>query len=261
VILGVFNIIKKWKKLENKEKILINLLIIISILTIITYLLNSLKDPRYLFNLTFPAVYFSFFGVRLMVENIKNEKVSQILKLVFILFFLILAISTFFITQERTKGINRELEQTKQIIYKIENNCTVSSDLWVYFDWQNRKAVTPPWALYVSGVLNSSENKTESKPQIFQMNEEGYNIILFKRYEAFAKNKQFVYELNSSIIEDNEDYVWLYNSSTCKQTDKINLTYIDSLRPVGEFSQDFSGCDALMTKLKLRKICQIFKFL
>ena len=167
-----------------------------------------------------------------------------------IIFFTVLAISTFFIMESRGKGLDKESTLIKQVMLKIDNNCTVSSDLWVYFNWQNRGAIPSPFALY---------NQNES--QISLMAKEGYDIILFKPGEAYQKNLPFIQNLNDSIKEDNENYIWIYNSSSCRQTERINQTYIDSLKHVGEFSQDFTGCDALLLRLKLTKICRVFPFL
>ncbi|MCX6742270.1 MAG: hypothetical protein NTX24_03800 [Candidatus Pacearchaeota archaeon] len=249
ILVGIFSLIKKWKKLEKKEKILVNLLIIISVLTVLTYLFNPLKDSRYLFNLIFPATYFSFLGLSFILEKIKIKK-NLIIRLIFIIFFTALAISTFFIMESRGRGLDKELILTKQIIHDLHNNCTISSDLWVYFNWQNRGAIPSPFAVLI-----------QNESQISLMTKEGYNIILFKPGEAYQKNILFIQNLNTSIIEDNNNYIWIHNNDSCKQTEKVNMTYMDSMKSFGEFSQDFTGCDALLLRLKLTKICRILPFL
>lgn len=249
IIIGILNLIKRWNNLGDKEKVLIYLLIVVSLLTILTYLFNSLKDPRYMFNLALPAVYFSFLGLNFIIEKIRIKELKKAIRYFLIIFLIFLAISTFYIMQEKI-GNEDKLEQTKEIIQKIDNNCTISSDLWVYFDWHGKKAIPPPFALY-------SQNESQASSMV----NEGYNLILFKPGEAYQKNLPLIQVLNESIKEDNKNYIWLYNNSACKQLDKINQTYIGSLKEVGEFTQDFSGCDALFLRLKLTKICQIFPFL
>jgi len=255
-ILGVLAVIKNWKKIENKEKELIYSLLAVIILTTLIYEFNSLRNPRYLFNLSFPIIYFSFIGAKFILEKLKGNA-SRILKIVLILFFIALAISTFFVMESKARGLDKEMNLTKQIISKMgtmDNNCTVSSDLWVYFDWQNKPAVPAPFARDI-----------QNQSQISLMEKEGYNIILFKNSESYQKNLPFISQLNetqpASIIEDNKDYIWLHNDSVCKQTDKINQTYIDALKSVGEFPQDFTGCDALLLRFKLTKLCRTFPFL
>lgn len=256
-LLGIIWVIKKWKKLKDNEKTLIYTLIVLSILTLATYFFNSLKDPRFLFNLTFPAIYFSFFGLKFIFDKIKDKKFRNFIKLVSFLILILLSLTIFPITHEKGKSINSEFEKTQTIIEKLDNqnNCTVSSDLWVYFDWQGKKAVSAPLA-FILPEYNESH--------LSLMTNEGYNIVLIKNQEAYQKNLPFILNLSNLdtlVKENNSDYIWIHNDSACMQQEKINSTFMDSMKLIGEFSQDFTGCDALATRLKLRKLCKIFPWL
>ncbi|MEM4152615.1 MAG: hypothetical protein QXK80_00630 [Candidatus Pacearchaeota archaeon] len=245
LILGIF----KKNKNERKNKELFIIMISIVILTLLMYSINSIKEPRFLFNLALPACYFSVLGFN-SIEKLKGEK-RTIVKTVLIIFLLVLSLFTFVFAENTSKGFIGEEEMTKQIIKKTDN-CTIASDLWIYFNWYGKKAIPAPMAL---NLVETNE------PEIFSMIDQGYNIILFKNSESFTKNKNFVEDLKNYLVEDNEKYIWLRNKEKCKIDEKINRTYIDSLKPFGEFSKDFSGCDALMTRLNLRKVCEMFKFL
>ncbi|PKP58230.1 MAG: hypothetical protein CVT88_07655 [Candidatus Altiarchaeales archaeon HGW-Altiarchaeales-1] len=158
--------------------------------------------------------------------------------------------------EDSGKGVINEYGMVETIIAQMDNNCTLSSDLWVYFNWQNKKAVPPPKEL----------NLTETKePEIFKMVDEGYNILLFKNSESFFANEKFIEEIKEKnkkyIIEDNDKYIWLHREDKCKYTENINETYIDSLKRFGEFSENFTGCDALFVKFKLNEICKYLTFL
>ena len=253
LIFGIFSVIsKKNKKNQEKGKKPLIILLMLALLTLLMYEFSSIKQPRFLFNLSLPICYFSIFGFNFVIGKIKNKKAMKTVKLVLIVLLLISVISAFVFAEIiNSRGFIKEEKIIKQLIGKIDN-CTIASDLWVYFDWYGKKASPAPLALNLT--------KT-GKPQIFSMISEGYNIILFKNFEPFAKNKKFIEELESYTIENNDDYIWLRDKSKCKIDEKINNTFIDSLKPFGEFPENFGGCDALMLKLKLRKLCEIFKFL
>lgn len=247
-IIGIIVTIKNWK--DVKEKTLVVLLSALFILTVLTYLFNSLKDLRYLFNISLPAIYFSFIGINFILDKIKNKKIFSIVKIALVLFLLLTSLAPFQLVGESrvVEKINNDL--TPKL--KDLNNCTVSSNLWVFFDWNGIKARHAPSRL----ILQENE-----RPEIFKMSEEGYNIILFKGFDGYKENEKVIDQLNTTIIENNEVYIWLKNNSACKQTERINATYIDSLKPFGEFSSNFTGCDALLLRLKLTNICRIFPFL
>ncbi|MCX8193852.1 MAG: hypothetical protein N3G19_00595 [Candidatus Pacearchaeota archaeon] len=238
-------------KKEKKDKELIVILVSLVILTLFMYLINSIKEPRFLFNLFLPVCYFSIFGFNFIIGKIRNKKTIAIVRILLICFLLFSSFSAFVFAENASKGFIREEKMIKQIITKLDN-CTVASDLWVYFNWYGKKAISAPMAL---NLIETNE------PEIFSMIDKGYNIILFKNSEAFAKNKNFIEALKSYLIANNEDYILLRDPNKCKMDDKINRTYMDFLKPFGEFSEDFGGCDALLLRLKLRKICKIFEFL
>ena len=245
---GIFKVIKRWKELEDKEKIMIHLLMVLSIIALTTYIISPIKEIRYLLVLSLPAIYFSFFGINSLIEPSKKKKKNNGLKIFLTILLIIISLSTFAIMWKVSRDISSD--PIKEIIPKINNNCTISSDLWVYFNWQGMRAIPEPSAAYI-----------EKESQISLMTKEGYNIILLKKSESYQKNRPFINNLNASILEDNDKYIWIYNNQSCKQIKKVDSTYIESKKQIGEFPQEFSPCDALLTKLKLTKICKIFPFL
>ncbi|MEM4647865.1 MAG: hypothetical protein QXO12_00945 [Candidatus Pacearchaeota archaeon] len=238
LILGILNISKI---LKNEKKLIITL-ILISFLTLFIYMITYLKQERFLFNLSLLIFYLSVHGFN-FIEKTKKSNLTKVS--IVILLLIISPLSSFIILDKFTTHIVKEEKIIKEIINKVDN-CTIVSDLWVYFNWYGKKAIPPVFGS--SYKINSAVN-------------EGYNIILFKNYEVFKKNKDEIENFKDYIIENNENYIWIRNYENCKIDDKINKTYIEELKSLSEFPQDFSGCDALMLKLKLRKICKIFNFL
>jgi len=244
-------------KNRKKEKELSILFFSLAILTFLSYLFSPdiIKQPRFLFNLFLPISYFSVFGINFLL-SLKNENLKKFLFFPILFLLLFSSLISFIIMEDLGKGVTNEYRMVETIIAQMDNNCTTSSDLWVYFDWQNKKAVPPPKEL----------NLTETKePEIFKMVDEGYNILLFKNSESFFANEKFIEEIKEKnkkyVIEDNDKYIWLYREDKCKYIKNINETYIDSLKRFGEFSENFTGCEALFVKFKLTGICRHLKFL
>ncbi|CEG13378.1 membrane hypothetical protein [groundwater metagenome] len=249
---------KEIKNKKTKEERELNILFLsLTILTLLSYLFSPdiIKQPRFLFNLFLPISYFSVFGINFIL-SVKNENLKKFLFFSILLLLLFYSLNIFIIMEDLGKGITKEYKMIETIIAQTDNNCTFSSDLWVYFDWQNKKAVPPPKEL----------NLTETKePEIFKMVDDGYNILLFKNSESFFVNEKFIEEIKEKnkeyVIEDNDKYIWLHRKDKCKYVKNINETYIDSLKRFGEFSENFTGCDALFVKFKLNGICEHLWFL
>lgn len=253
ILFGIFYFIK-YEKIKKDHKKLGIILIVFSFLVLLTYELNTYKDQRFLFNLLFPAIYFSMLGFNYLLEK-KNLPWK---KIIFVLIFITMIVSSIFSFVFMSIGNTdfiREDNKIKEISSKLgemENNCTISSDLWVYFNWYGEKArPEPKWRPTIKDGL----------PEIYSMVEEGYNIILFKNSEAYEVNKNFTRNLSQYIFEDTEQYIWLKNNESCKLDDKIESNYFKSMKIVGEFPEDFTGCDALFLRFGLRDICRKFSFL
>lgn len=256
LLLGIFAKLKNkcGDKSEDKakgiNKKLSILLLLLALFTLLVYELNPSKDLRFLFNLALPICYFSVLGFSFIFEKIRNNK-KVIISLVLCVLLIFSFFSSFLLLEKFSIGFVRDETLVRQIMPKLDN-CTVSSDLWVYFDWYGTKARSEP------KDLNLVET---GKPEIFKMIEDGYNIILFKNSEAFSKNNESIGQLRDYVVEDTNEYVWLHKKGSCREDSRINTTYIDSLKPFGEFPQEFSGCNALLLKLKLENVCRRLKFL
>lgn len=255
----ILGIIFKIKNKNTKQERELNLLFLsLTILVILSYLFSPdvIKQPRFLFNLFLPISYFSVFGINFLLSLSEKRNLKKFLSFSISGLLLVSSLYTFIIMDYQGKGLTNEYNTIKEVASNINNNCTISSDSWVNFDWMDKKAVPPP------KEINLTETK---KPEIFKMVDEGYNIVLFKNSESFSVNEKFIEEIKEKhkeyIIEDNDKYVWIHKKDKCKHVKNINETYIDSLKRFGEFPKNFTGCDALLIKFKIDNICKYLNFL
>lgn len=203
-------------------------MLLVAIVTLFSYALAPVKNPRFLFNLILPVSYFSIFTLFWIKSKFKlfyNISVGffvllPLLALVFFLKFPPISIDIF-----------------REVANKLDN-CMLASNEWVLFDSLGKKSEPMPY----SGIFLSKLN-------------EGYNIIVFRGVEGYD-----VFEkLNISkdlIFQETLQYIWLRNFSKCMPSQKIDKTYLQTL------SEIVPGIDPNPCKILLpSNICNRWKFL
>jgi len=133
IILGMGIFIFRWiKRKESKESIKIALLFfLIFVVVIWDYNGIPLKLPRYLFNITLPAAFFSTIGFSVILKKIKSPKNKKRILLGFIAFWAILLIITGYMFYN-ARGYDQMYKQAANEITALGlESCYVASPLWV----------------------------------------------------------------------------------------------------------------------------------
>jgi hypothetical protein len=180
---------KKLRKfLDLKDGSMIILLLIV----IVSFLNMPFKDVRYLFNISLSVIYF-------FVKF--TAKFKKILYLVIAInFIMIMTLIPLYISPEDI--FFRD--------FKFEENCTLMSNAWVYFNYYGIPTEPYPWQ------------------EVFDKKvEEGYRVVLFKwiREPDYVKNETFLSQF--PLIENTSNYVIIGNKSECKEFYKINKTFTE----------------------------------
>lgn len=193
-------------KTKNLKNVKFQAIVLLAVITLISYWKTPLKEARYLFNLVLPVAYFSTF------EFFYLEKRFKILRKVYVLFPLLSIIFLLFLGIKVTEFPN---------LPKVDD-CMVASNLWVAFNWIGKTA-EPIREEIILPKLN-----------------EGYNVILYKKNEGY-EDLNFSKEL---IVEENNNFIWLRNKSVCKPIQKVCATYLERLSKIK--SVDSNPCKVLL---------------
>ena len=185
-VAGMLIFRKKVKSLGLKEISMI----ILTFISIATFLNLPFRDVRYLFTLTLPLAYF-------FTKHFQKFK-----RLIFII--LVFNIIT-------TAYIMPEFMSSEDAIFKNIgplDNCTVMSNVWVYLNYHDIPSEPYPLEEFVGESID-----------------EGYRIVLFKwvKEPVYGGNETFLSQF--PMIAKNSNYVILGNSSLCKGYYEINTTF------------------------------------
>lgn len=232
-VLGILFIFVKKKTAGNKtakkktagKMIMINWMVLVFLaLTLATYFWSSMKLERFLFNLALPFSYFSVFGFSFLASLFKNKERRRIFFVVMVAVLILFSTLAFFL---RTYTGETELREVKSVIDRLAvegDECVVSSNRWIYFNYYNKLAYYPARSL-----LRADSNKIDFYAKI----DEGYNIIIFKNHgseENYIELKPLIDSLDSELVfEDNEKYVWVRDRDKCKEPFIVNDTYIERM--------------------------------
>ncbi len=202
-------------------------LLIIVIITILSYLFTPFKVPRYLFNLILPLAYFSYFAI----EKIKNSKlIFSSLTISIIIISVIFSLNTSFI-------------HTEFYEINISKNCMLASNQWVPLNYFGYISEPFPRKEEVDNYLN-----------------EGYRVVIYYGWELdYSTNMSFLEKF--PIIEKTNNYIILGNISKCKEIYKVDRTYLERLNSstfkIYNYSIETNPCKSI----GLGKICNYLKFL
>ena len=220
--------LKKFK--FNRKNFII---VLVFIITLISYLTIPVKECRYLFNLILPLAYFSY----LYIERIKNSKVIfSVLSVSTISFLLILSLFGFSIGY---------LNPPKKEFYEINisQNCSFASNQWVPLNYLGYPSAPPPREQKIDNYIN-----------------EGYRIVIYYGLEPdYSTNMTFLRKF--PVIKETKDYIILGNVSKCKYIHKFDSTYLERLNTITVNLYNYSIETNPCKSLGLGKICEYFKFL
>lgn len=232
--LSIIGLLLRLKKAKSKahETILKDfLLIVILLLTLISYLLLPTKIERYLFHIIFPLAYFSSILISFIIKKfgIKKRKIELFV-------ILIIALNFSFLILFEMYSHQGEDPRT----YKIEYNemCMTSSNAWVFINY--------------FGIPSEPYPREE---EVYEMISTGYRIILFKniREPPYLFNSSFMEKL--PIIEKKENYVIIGNKNRCKKIEKFEYFYIkrlnEFLKKYHNYTIETHPCKVLLNRLCL----------
>jgi len=144
------------KKKESKIGIKLHILfIIIFILVLWDYNRTPLKIPRYLFNITLPAAYFSLIGLISIINRLKKYE-KKLLIGIFIFWIILLFLTSYGLYNLRTWD-DMYKEAGKDILDRNLEMCYVASPHWVPINYYTNNAYslwkTPKEVIQNNGIV------------------------------------------------------------------------------------------------------------
>lgn len=217
------------------------LMLLIFIITILLYINTPLKDPRFLFNLTLPVVYFSSIAYPF-------KKFRKSLMLFSITIFIFSLISSLLLSPQETDSC---LQPYKAAVERIENlnlkNCSMMSNGWVYLNY-----------------LGQASKPSLRKELVLPLIQEGELILLFYHISEpeYTKNSTFIENL--PIIYKDNRYV-LIGNSRCKEKEIFDMSYLNQLaqiiQKIYNYSIDENYCKLIFDNDVLAKLCNLATYL
>lgn len=194
-------------KAKKKLKTIDWVIIVFTILAIISYIRVPHKEPRYLFNLILPSVYFSMFAFRKIIKKIKNLNVNHVI-LAFVAINFLLAFF-FFVSPRPPAGFNEGKSN-------LNKNCMSMSNVWPFLNY-----------------FDISTEPYTSKNQLKEKIQKGYRILFFKHTQTpyYIQNKTFMESM--PIIKQTENYYLLGNNAKCKSIEKVDKSYLERIKSNG----------------------------
>lgn len=165
-----------------------NIMLSFLFLTLLSYLLAVFKDPRFLYASSIPLAYFA--------AKIAPKKC------------LIFAAISF--TAVLFMPYQLESPDLYKHIAAASENCAAQSNIWVALNYYGRPSEPFP---YAEGLNDSVKS--------------GYRIVLLKyvRDPSYATNETFLRSF--PIIEENDAYIILGNSTLCRKPGSYNETFLN----------------------------------
>jgi hypothetical protein len=215
---------KSFLKIIDTFKVEI-IMFFLSIISVISYNNIPIKNPRYLFNIILPTIYFAYVGLNYLVKKISIRK--KTLRIIIISAAAIIIIASMLVSVEITF---REHEQySPASVYKSAINeisalnlteCSVESNAWIYLNYFGQNASpSPPMGLVSKRI------------------EQGEVLVLF-RHESepkYIKNDSFINSL--PIIYRSEDYV-IIGLNNCTLQNELDSSYLEQ---IDKISYDLHG--------------------
>lgn len=207
-------------------------IMIIFIITALSYLVTPLKDSRYLFNLLLPFAYFAYFSV-------KRIKLNRVIFGFIAAFNLILIFTLSFFV-----GGSYLLDFPNKEPYDLnEGGCMLASTNWVPVNYMGYTAKPAP-----------REEQLESYIQA------GYHIVIYPNGEPQYSNQELLPE-KYPLIKKTPYYFIIGNASKCLEIEKVDTTYLENLNEFHSSVYNKTIETNPCKSIELGFLCEIFWFL
>jgi len=201
---------------DNRKAEIIMLAILI--FSVMSYMNIPMKDPRYLFTMTVPAIYYSYLGVRYAAKKINKRTAALAIVMFLLTFSLVLAAE---ITRMDGKPLIKELYYDTPDIYLDAigtlndaglKDCSLMSNAWVLINYLGQPCEDFPRQQFVREDL-----------------EKGNILLLFFRVgePEYVQDKEFIDSL--PVISRTQDYIILGRTGACLPQEKQDTTYLEKL--------------------------------
>ncbi|MFP4116290.1 MAG: glycosyltransferase 87 family protein [Candidatus Aenigmatarchaeota archaeon] len=172
---------------EEKDLIVV----VFTALAIFSYLRAPNKEPRYLFNLIFPAAYFSYYALE------KHRKVA----LVAVTLINFILASAFFVSLSQYPGLDGAIDAT--------GDCMAMSNLWVPMNYGGKptEAMAPE--------------------SLEELAEEGNRIALFKYVHTYENHVTPDLREDVPVLEETENYVVFGEEGKCAPEKKADRSFLE----------------------------------
>ncbi|MBI4163997.1 MAG: hypothetical protein HY512_03985 [Candidatus Aenigmarchaeota archaeon] len=198
LILGIYI---RAKKGLGKTDIL---MIVILVLTLISYWRIPIKDIRYLFHLALPAAYFSMFAL-------KKINFRYTVQIILVISLVSMAVLTPMMKLPDPIDF-------KEIAVKV--NCSTMSNVWVPLSYYGLPTIPSP-----------------REQQINQKVEQGYRIVVYHGEERDITDPDQISKL--PIIENNPKYLIIGDSTKCKTITRADYRYLNWLNDFLNYTYNY----------------------
>ncbi|NOQ55173.1 MAG: hypothetical protein GQ477_00020 [Nanohaloarchaea archaeon] len=202
---------------EEKKAELIMFAILV--FAVISYSNIPIKDSRYLFTLTLPAIYYSYIGIRYLADKIKRP-IATIAIILFILSF-----SLVFVSEVAKIGslpitpITLHYDSPEKYLDSIEilkdkslDNCSVMSNAWVLMNYLGQTSKDFPRQQFVEDELDGGE----------------IMVLFYSIGEPeYVQDKEFIKSLPT--IHKTKEYIILGKETSCLQQEIVDSSYLEKL--------------------------------
>ena len=220
---------KKYKQvniLENVKAIITDkkaeiLMFGILLFSVISYSNIPLKDARYLFTMTVPAIYYSYLGVRYIASKIKRPIVTLSIVLFLLSFVFVISGEITRINDDSIISFfdydtpDKYLDSIERLDTLGVKNCSVMSNAWVLMNYLGQTSKNPPRAEFVEEEL-----------------ENGEIMVLFYSIgePEYVRDATFMDTLPT--LHKSDSYIILGETDVCLPVETVENTYTGGLAKV-----------------------------
>ncbi len=197
------------------------LMLAILIFSVMSYMNIPMKDPRYLFTLTVPAIYYSYLGIRYAAKKIGKKTAALAIVMFLMTFSLVLTAE---ITRMDGKPLIKELYYDTPYIYldaigTLKNagieDCSLMSNAWVLMNYLGQPS------------------EPSTRREFVEEDIENGKIMLFFftiGEPDYVRDKQFIESL--PIIYQDNSYIILGKKDICLPQEVVDTSYLEDLKRI-----------------------------
>lgn len=251
LVYAVYNVIISFSKIKSFKsfsevifrKRTAEIIMIIIFLGVLNGYNNiAIKDVRYLFTLTMPAVYFAILGINYISKKSSLKNIRYVLAGALVI-LTVISIPPLLQHYHKEDVYVNSIKKMEELGV---NECALKSNAWVLLNYLGRTSHDYPWDRLVGHYID-----------------EGYYILLFYQIgePVYSRNQTFVHSF--PVAYESEDYILLGNSSPeeCKKITKVDTTYVASVNRTVTLlynnSIDTDACRLLFEGNITRRVCNL----